>query len=139
MRRGRLAGILVSLLLAVAVAGCSETPSASEREAASEVRVGLVDYDITTPSVAVRPGSVTLRVTNAGQTAHDLRVAGQETTARLATLDPGEADTLEFEVSEGEDELTLWCTLPGHRQQGMETTLPVARTETAALTSPAGR
>lgn len=127
MRRGRLAGLTLSVLLAVA--GCVDTPSASEREVARELRVGLVDYEITTPSVAVPPGAVELRVTNAGRTAHDLRVTGEETAAHLATLAPGESDTLEFEVPAAEDELTLWCTLPGHRQQGMETTVPVAAPE----------
>lgn len=125
MRRGRLPGLVLSLLLVVAAAGCGDDPGASEREATREMRVGLVDYDITTPSVAVRPGMVTFHVTNAGRTAHDLRVAGEETSGHLATLDPGESDTLDVEVAAVEDELTLWCTLPGHRQQGMETTLPV--------------
>lgn len=124
-RSGRLAGVV--LVLAVAAVGCAaDGPAASGRAAASEVRVGLIDYEITTPNVAVRPGSATLEVTNAGRTAHDLRVAGEETDAHLATLEPGESATLDVEVAAGEDELTLWCTLPGHRRQGMETTLPVA-------------
>lgn len=125
MTRGRLAGLAFSVLLVVGMAGCGDASSEPERETTRDMRVGLVDYDITTRNVAVRPGRVTLRVTNAGRTAHDLRVAGQETAAQLATLDPGESQTLDVEVAAVEDELTLWCTLPGHRQQGMETTLPV--------------
>lgn len=134
-RSGRLAGVGVPggwlaglvLVLATAAVGCAtDSPAASEGAAASEVRVGLIDYEITTPSVAVRPGPATLEVTNAGRTAHDLRVAGEETDAYLATLEPGESDTIDVDVAAGEDQLTLWCTLPGHRQQGMETTLPVA-------------
>lgn len=129
MRRGRLAGITLGVLLAVAAAGCADAPSASDREVARQVRVGLVDYEITAPSVAVPAGAIELRVTNAGRTAHDLRVTGEETAAHLATLAPGESETLEVEVAAAEDELTLWCTLPGHRQQGMETTVAVAAPE----------
>lgn len=129
MRRGRLVGVALSLLLAVVLAGCGDSPGASEREVTRELRVGLADYEITTPTVAVPTGTATFRVTNVGRTAHDLRVAGQETTAHLATLDPGESHTLDVEVAAGEDELALWCTLPGHRQQGMETTLPVAASD----------
>lgn len=129
MRRGRLVGLALGLVLAAVLAGCGDSPRASEREVTRELRVGLADYEITTPAVAVPPGMATLRVTNVGRTAHDLRVAGQETTAHLTTLDPGESQTLDVEVAAGEDELTLWCTLPGHRQQGMETTLPVAASD----------
>lgn len=136
MRRSRLAS--VAFVGVAMVAGCADAPEASERDTVSQVRVGLIDYEITTPTVAVEPGRVTFEATNAGRTAHDLKVSGDAETAHLPTLAPGESATLEVDVARGDEELTLWCSLPGHRGQGMETTLPVADPPEAAASLPSG-
>jgi len=132
------------LLLAVALAtGCGPSgqhtavvPSTPGSPAATgpspssaatrEVRVGLTEWSITTDSDRVASGTVTLTVTNAGTVAHDLRVTGpNEAIATTTMLRPGEQQELTFTTPTRET-LLLWCTVPGHSQQGMRTTLRIA-------------
>lgn len=93
----------------------------------SEVRVGLAEWTITTDADRIVSGTVTLVVTNAGTAAHDLRVTGpDEAIAATAMLQPGERQETTFTAptSAGATVL-LWCTVPGHAQQGMRATLAV--------------
>lgn len=117
--------------VAVAASACAPTSagsgaerSATDRPPVDTVDIGLTDFTIATSGVRVVEGTVTLDVTNAGATAHDLRITGDDTDQRTAVLPPGGTTTINVPTT-GEDTLTLWCTLPGHRQQGMETTLSV--------------
>jgi uncharacterized cupredoxin-like copper-binding protein len=57
------------------------------------------------------------------QGAHDLRVtAAGGDIAGTRLLQPGGRQTLKLAMPEGTN-LRLWCTVPGHRAQGMQTTL----------------
>ena len=115
-----------SLYLAVALTGaCTAPPDAIRSQSAATVRVGLLEWEITTDAAAVEVGEVTFRVTNAGATAHDLAVdvgAGNPSATRL--LPAGETATLVVDVTDT-DEVALWCTVAGHRRQGMESQLQV--------------
>ena len=93
----------------------------------SKVRVGLTEWEIALPSVSVRPGQVTLVVTNTGSTNHDLDVnqAGRQL-GRTELLDPGQRTKLRVRVRSGPP-LRLVCTVTGHRDAGMETRVRVAR------------
>lgn len=117
--------LLAAAAAALVVAACS---SPELRDAGSvadgELRVGLLEYDVAVSHATVTAGLVTLAVTNAGVEAHDLRVEGTGEPAALDALAPGEAAELIVEAPVGA-ELVLWCTLPGHRRQGMETTVAV--------------
>lgn len=118
----RVLALVVVLALAAA---CSATPARPVAGPPTpQLRVGLRDFDIATSSVSVEAGSVTLEVTNVGATAHDLRIEGDGLDARIATLPPGGSSTMTIDTR-GEQMLTLWCTLPGHRSQGMETAVDV--------------
>jgi hypothetical protein len=75
------------------------------------------------PTVA-RAGRITLTVTNAGGTGHDLVVAGRDGSWATKELGPGQHTTLAVRGRAGE-RLHLWCSIPGHRLQGMDTHLPV--------------
>jgi hypothetical protein len=67
-----------------------------------------------------------MTVTNAGGTEHDLVVQGRLGTWRTEDLAPGTQRMLTVRTSPGET-LHLWCAIPGHREQGMHTTLVVAQ------------
>ena len=110
------------LLLAGA---CAPAPAPVDAaEAADTIDVGLTDFAIATSAERLRDGRVTLQVTNAGATAHDLRVAGDGIAHTTSVLAPGASTVIQLDVSRAQA-LVLWCTLPGHRRQGMEATVRI--------------
>lgn len=115
---------LLALLLALAT-GCGSAPARSadvDAPPSAAVRIGLADFEIGASSTRLTNGMIELRVTNAGATAHDLRIEGRpEGTEELT---PGATTVLRVDAT-GAEELVLWCSLPGHRAQGMTRTLQV--------------
>jgi uncharacterized cupredoxin-like copper-binding protein len=118
-------------------AGCEEeeqatgsapvTAQQTAREAspsARQVRVGLTEWTISTSSSTAPAGRVTLVVTNAGGTEHDLVVRGRAGSWETPDLDPGQQSRLQVRGRPGEV-LKMWCSMPGHRAQGMHTTLRI--------------
>jgi hypothetical protein len=91
---------------------------------AHTVRVGLSEWTIALAPTVARAGRITLTVTNAGGTGHDLVVAGRDGSWATKELEPGQRTTLVVRGRAGE-RLHLWCSIPGHRLQGMDTHLPV--------------
>lgn len=114
----------VLLAAALLLAACSSSPVESSVEPTGQVRVGLTDFEITSSAPVLVDGDVTMKVTNAGATAHDLRIVGRAVDAHVPLLAPGESTSLTLDVG-GEQQLRLWCTVPGHRAQGMEHTQAV--------------
>jgi hypothetical protein len=110
---------------ALAAAACASAAPPPSAAPARDVRVGLTEWEIVTSAAVLAPGAVTLTVTNAGATAHDLRVATDARETGVPLLQPGAAQPLRVTVAAGE-QVRLWCSVPGHRRQGMETTLQVA-------------
>jgi hypothetical protein len=99
-----------------------------DRQASSggrQLRVGLTEWTISTSSPSTPPGRVALVVTNAGGTEHDLVVRGRAGRWETPDLAPGQQSRLVVRARPGET-LRLWCSMPGHRTQGMHTTLTVS-------------
>lgn len=126
IRRAHVMGLIAAV--SVMAAGCSDPQPQppADTAAGGELRVGLVEYAILASHAAVLPGEVVLEVTNAGSEAHDLRVDGALEEAATPTIRPGATALLRFRIPAGQDELVLWCTLPGHRAQGMHARLAVS-------------
>lgn len=124
---GRLSWPLATGLLALTVSGCVGAPGrvAAKRPPGHVLRVGLIEWAIVVQARTLAPGPATLLVTNAGTTAHDLRVSGSGGTVQTPLLEPGQADRLDLQVRAGE-RLALSCTVPGHQAQGMYTHLVVS-------------
>ena len=73
----------------------------------------------------VHPGVVVFRLENDGQIGHDLKVEGPGgVDAKTPVIDPGATAEVEVELQEGDYE--LYCTVPGHREGGMEVDLAVS-------------
>lgn len=94
-------------------------------EAADTLRLGLTEWSIEASASQLRPGTVTVVVTNTGGTGHDVVLTGQAGRWATPVLAPGERYELEITATPGE-ELELVCTVTGHHSAGMWTTLPVA-------------
>lgn len=123
--QGPAAVLATVLLLAGACSGAAEVPAGPPVDT---VAVGLTDFAIAASADRLAAGPVTLEVTNAGATAHDLRVAAADLDVATAALPPGASTSLQIDVA-GDEALTLWCTLPSHRDRGMQTTLVVDAVE----------
>jgi nitrite reductase (NO-forming) len=84
-----------------------------------EVEIRLVGMRIQPSTLTVAPGThLRLRVVNTDAQPHDLRLA---TGARTAMLRRGESATLD--VGRVSGEVDGWCTVAGHRTQGMTMTI----------------
>lgn len=136
-----LAAIAVALVLSagaliMAAGGSSGETTAPVAEAAAgselpiEVLVELDEMTITPASLEVAAGG-TLEVSNQGAAPHDLVIEGTDVAAPL--LDPGATHSLELgDLSPGT--YTVFCSVPGHREAGMEATLIVAEAGAVAVT-----
>jgi len=68
-------------------------------------------------------GAVTFDVKNAGKIPHDFVVTGNGANAKTPTLNAGAGAKLKATLKPGEYE--LYCSLPGHKQAGMDVKLTV--------------
>ena len=115
----------VLVAVAMAAAACSSVSAPPTGPPADTIRVGLTEWDIASSAGALTEGQMTLEVTNAGTTTHDLRVSGPGVETATPMLSSGDTATVTIETDAG-DEILLWCGVPGHREQGMERRLRVA-------------
>lgn len=118
MRRPMMLGlVLMSLLL---VSGCGSdsqdgADTSAEGEQGQTIEVTMRDMEYEPETVEVAAGEpVTFELVNEGNSEHDLAFEGGPET-RVA---PGETGTLE--VDGFEEDTVGWCTIPGHREAGME-------------------
>lgn len=130
--------LLLAVLLVQILAGCAQAPGRDSEDSAggagrtavvhavTHLRAGLTEWSIQTSAHRVVPGKVTIAVTNAGGTVHDLFVRGRHGTWHTARLAPGKHAELTILAVPGET-LKLWCSVMGHAAQGMRTTLRAAR------------
>ena len=88
------------------------------------IPVSLVDFKIE-GALQVAPGGQ-LAVTNNGSQVHNLVIDGGGQTADLAV---GKSETIPVDLGEGD--YTVFCSIAGHREAGMETTMQVAEGATA--------
>jgi plastocyanin len=113
---GGAAMALIIIALGFAIGGGDGDGAAG---GSAPVPVSLSEFAIT-GDLQVAPGG-TLAVTNDGTQVHDLVI---EDGGRTRQLNSGESEDLAVDVGEGDH--TLYCSIPGHREAGMEATLTVA-------------
>lgn len=142
--------ILAALLLTVA--GCSQTggtsapaPAASSSAPAASAAassdsastapassasaegtaVTVKDFKIDPVDIKASAGTVTLAVSNAGPTVHNvaIRDASGKVLATTKDLKAGESETITAELAAGS--YTTFCSLPGHESLGTKGTLVV--------------
>jgi manganese oxidase len=119
-------GLLIALMASLLVIGViglldDNGGGASGAPASSTIDVSLSEFAIDGNLVAV-PGNVTLAVLNAGSQQHDLVV--EPMGARTPLLNGGENATLALGSLDA-GEYRLFCSIAGHAESGMDTTLVV--------------
>jgi hypothetical protein len=116
MKRALLVGVLLAL-------------SAAPAEAApSRLLVEAREFNLTLSRAHIEPGRAIVQLANRGEDPHDLRLRriGGRGGGAIAEVEPGEVGEWRGRLRRGR--YRLWCTLEGHRAQGMRATLRVRRT-----------
>jgi plastocyanin len=83
---------------------------------------GQLSYD--TKQLAAKAGKVTITMTNMSPIEHDVAIAKGSTVLGATPTFQGGSKTLTLNLKPGT--YTFYCTVPGHRQAGMEGTLTVS-------------
>jgi nitrite reductase (NO-forming) len=143
-----LAGVAVALVLSAgalivaaggttggASPGPSDAAPAASSDAATTVAFELDDLTVRPAAATIAPGG-SIEVVNAGAIPHDLVVLDREVGTPM--LDSGEVVTLDVDDLEP-GTYTVICTVPGHRDAGMEATLTVAGTPRATAADDDGQ
>jgi uncharacterized cupredoxin-like copper-binding protein len=101
----------------------TETEETTTREPQT-ITVSGTEFAFALTPDDVQPGVVVFRLENDGQIGHDLKIEGPGgVDAKTPVIDAGATAEVEVELQEGEYE--LYCTVPGHREGGMELDLEV--------------
>jgi uncharacterized cupredoxin-like copper-binding protein len=94
-------------------------------EAAKKVAVTEKDFKIELRSTSLSPGAYEFDLKNDGPSQHDLVVNGPGVSnAKTPTIGGGSTATLKVTLKAGEYE--LYCSVPGHKQLGMDVKVKVA-------------
>jgi uncharacterized cupredoxin-like copper-binding protein len=102
----------------------TQTATTSTTQAAQNVVAKETEFKIALPKIAVHAGRVTFDVQNDGKIPHDLVVEGNGIDEKTPLLDAGESKTLSVDLKPGTYD--LYCSVPGHKQAGMDLKLTVA-------------
>jgi uncharacterized cupredoxin-like copper-binding protein len=111
--------LCLGMLAAVEIFGKeSESEAAGTESAAQAVQVTEVDYKIRLPETTLKAGSYTFDVKNEGKVPHNLHVDGSGVQEATSDLAPGESESLTVELKPGSYD--FFCSIPGHKQLGMD-------------------
>ncbi|HLF76682.1 MAG TPA: cupredoxin domain-containing protein [Dehalococcoidia bacterium] len=134
MNRALVIGLVVlSAVLSLAIAGCS---GGDDEEAGSAMEVRASEYKFSPDEITVPAGqTVTLRLKNVGETEHDLEVQGLRVQMMGDEEDMGGHEgaapgTIAMHTQKGKTASVtfmadqkgtyeFWCTISGHKEQGM--------------------
>lgn len=100
------------------------TATTTTTGAATSVPVSEVEFKITLPKTTIAAGSYSFEVKNDGKIEHDLVVQGNGVDAKTPTIAPGKSATLKVDLKPGTYD--VYCSIPGHKQAGMDLKLTVS-------------
>lgn len=116
MRRSRALIVAVLLGAAATLAACSSAPDVAPTGHTTTVTVTAQGMTFSPDRIEVPAGDrLVVEFENADTQVHDITFGNGKASSRLAS---GEAETVEVGVV-GAD-MQFWCSIAGHREQGME-------------------
>jgi uncharacterized cupredoxin-like copper-binding protein len=128
--------VFVGMLAAVEIFGAEPsekasaengtTPATSSAGGASKtVQVSEKEFKITLPSMSLKAGSYTFDLSNDGKIPHDLTIQGPGVSkAHTPVINGGQKATLKVKLTAGQYD--FYCSVPGHKQLGMDVKVKVA-------------
>ena len=106
-----------------ATAGAN-SPATTTSAAGTKVTATEKEYSITLSTMTFTPGVYTFDVQNAGTMVHNLTIAGPGVTPQTSPdVKAGGSTQLTVTLEKGTYE--LWCSIPGHKQMGMDLKIEV--------------
>ncbi len=93
-------------------------PAGTSGTAAHIAQVSEVEYKIKLPATSGERGTYTFEVRNDGKVVHNLTIKGPGVSKATPNLQAGKSATLETDLAAGTYE--LYCSVPGHKQLGMD-------------------
>lgn len=126
------AALFLAMLTAVFVFGkeseegeAAEPPAeASAGPGLSALKVSETEFKISLPAAKLQSGTIDIQVTNDGNVPHNLVVEGAGVEKTTPEIAPGKDAVLQVDLKPGTYE--LYCSIPGHKDAGMDTKLQVA-------------
>ena len=112
----------VGMLAAVEIFGKSSQGEAAA--AGQKVSVGEVEYKIQLPKTTFAPGKYTFEVENKGRIPHNLTIKGPGGTETTHDISAGSSGSVTVKLERGTYD--FYCSIPGHKQQGMEQKVSVS-------------
>jgi plastocyanin len=125
--------IFLGMLFAVETFGAEEEKPEEAEPAATApgggapqpVKVTESEFKIQLPQQSLGPGAYEFDVQNTGQVGHDLVVKGPGgEDAKTPLIQPGKSAKLRVSLEAGQYE--LYCSVPGHKEAGMDLKLGVS-------------
>jgi uncharacterized cupredoxin-like copper-binding protein len=102
----------------------STTGATTTTSAPASVQVSESEFKIALPKSTVAAGSYSFEVKNDGHIPHNLVVQGNGVHEKTPTIQPGKSATLSVDLKPGTYD--VYCSIPGHKQAGMDAKLTVS-------------
>lgn len=103
-------------------AGAPASPSVAP--VGTSVGVVETEFSITLDKTSFTPGDYTFAIQNQGSFPHNLIIEGPGVGSKASpTLGNGQSGSLTVTLQKGSYE--LWCSVPGHKDKGMDITITV--------------
>jgi plastocyanin len=111
-------------LMATACGGGSSGGTSGGGGGGTPVDVTLKDFSINVGTTSFTPGKYTFHVSNQGPSSHNLTINGPGVDSQgTPTFASGGSQDLTVTLQQGIYE--LFCSVPGHKQAGMDTSITV--------------
>ncbi|HEY8630297.1 MAG TPA: plastocyanin/azurin family copper-binding protein [Gaiellaceae bacterium] len=128
-------GLFAAMLAAVFVFGkepaeghaaepAAKKPAAHVGGSLARLAISETEFKIQLPATKMAPATVDVQVTNKGKTIHNLVIKGPGVSKSTKDLNPGGQDSVQVQLKAGMYE--LYCSIPGHKELGMDAKLTVS-------------
>jgi uncharacterized cupredoxin-like copper-binding protein len=100
------------------------TESTTTTSAPASVPASETEFKIALPKTTLAAGAYTFQVKNDGKIEHDFVVKGNGVDEKTPTIAAGDSATLKVDLKPGTYD--VYCSIPGHKQAGMDVKLTVS-------------
>jgi plastocyanin len=122
------AGLPAALCALLAAAALAPAGDAKPAPGPARLLVRGQEYKLLLSSLKVNPGNAIVQFVNVGEDPHDLQIqrVGDGEQLSIGELAPGDVGELGLHL-ERNSRYVMWCSLPNHRELGMEASVRVRR------------